>query len=605
MSNTPPNPFGQSPYGPPPEPAYGQQQPTYGQQPPAYGQQPPAYGQQPPAYGQQPPAYGQQPPAYGQQPPAYGQQPPAYGQQPPTYGQQPPAYGQQQPTYGQQPPAYGQPYGPGGTPMPPAPKARTKPAILAAVAVGAVAVLGGGGVFAYQKLAASGAQPDSVIPASAIVYTRVDLDPSAGQKIAAMRLLSKIPAVKDVQSGSADIREAIWNKIAAQDKDLKSVNFANDIKPWLGNRAAFAVLSSTDTKKQPPALFALAVTDEAKAKEWATSMLAKKSSNSDTDVTPRSGFLLFTSKKDTSTILAELDKGSLATNKDYVGDVAALGDQGIASMWMDLTAISKSSLMDAAKSASPTSAASLPKDAVQGRALAAVRMDANYLELAGILRGGKDTGITPAPAQVGTLPADTAIAVGIGSAGDIIAKSWADIAKSLGPKDIADVERKSGLKLPDDLTNLFGDSLTLAAPAQDFTKMGSAGPTLGAKTVAKDGTKAKSVLDALLSDSGMDSQVATRQDGNSVYIATSQEYIAKLSQAGTLGQDEAYRLAVPDDKSHFVVYVHLDPLEGQYLDQMSNSNEYKEALKGIRAVGISSRVTAPGEGAFTIRLVAN
>ncbi len=592
MSNTPPNPFGQSPYGPPPEPAYGQQPPAYGQQ------QPPTYGQQPPAYGQQPPSYGQPGPAYGQQPPAYGQQPPAYGQQPPVYGQQPPVYGQPAP-------AYGQTYGAGGAPVPPAPKARTKPAILAAVAVGAVAVLGGGGVFAYQKLAASGAQPDSVIPASAIVYTRVDLDPSAGQKIAAMRLLSKIPAVKDVQSGSADIREAIWTKIAEQDKDLKSVNFANDIKPWLGNRAAFAVLSPTDTKKQPPALFALAVTDEAKAREWATSMLAKKSSNSDTDVTARSGFLLFTSKKDTSTILAELDKGSLATNKDYIGDVAALGDQGIASVWMDLTAVGKSSLMDAAKSASPTSAASLPKDVVQGRVLAAVRMDANYLELAGIVRGGKDLGITPAPAQVGSLPADTAIAVGIGSAGDLFAKSWADIAKSLGPKDIADAERKSGLKLPDDLTNLFGDSLTLAAPAQDFTKLGSAGPTLGAKTLAKDGTKAKSVLDALLSDSGMDSQVATRQDGNSVYLATSQEYIAKLSQAGTLGQDEAYRLAVPDEKSQFVVYVHLDPLEGQYLDQMSNSNEYKDALKGIRAVGISSRVTAPGEGAFTIRLVAN
>ena len=85
-------------------------------------------------------------------------------------------------------------------------------------------------------------------------------------------------------------------------RDSKNVNFANDIKPWLGNRAAFAVLSPTDTKKQPPALFALAVTDEAKAREWATSMLARKSSNSDTDVTARSGFLLFTSKKDLSLI---------------------------------------------------------------------------------------------------------------------------------------------------------------------------------------------------------------------------------------------------------------------------------------------------------------
>ena len=86
------NPYGQDPYGQPPQQPYGQppQQP-YGQPPQQpYGQQPPPqYGQQPPPsppYGQ-PAGYPQQPP-----PPQYGQQP-QYGQAPP-YAP-PPGYGPQ------------------------------------------------------------------------------------------------------------------------------------------------------------------------------------------------------------------------------------------------------------------------------------------------------------------------------------------------------------------------------------------------------------------------------------------------------------------------------------------------------------------------------
>jgi len=80
---------------------------NYGQQPP-YGQNP--YGQppQPNPYGQQPPnPYGAQPPRPGQ--PPYGQAPSPYGQPQQPYPQQPPPYAPPQP--GQQPvqPAYGQP----------------------------------------------------------------------------------------------------------------------------------------------------------------------------------------------------------------------------------------------------------------------------------------------------------------------------------------------------------------------------------------------------------------------------------------------------------------------------------------------------------------
>ena len=583
MSSTPPSPYDQNPSGFP--------------QPPDPASQPSLYGQQPTPYGQQPPAYGQQPPAYGQQPTPYGQQPTPYGQQPTPYGQ---------PAYGQAPyaaPTQGSGYGP---PSPPA-KARTKPAILAAVAVGAVAVLGGGGAFVYQKLASSGAQPDTVIPASAMMYARLDLDPSAGQKIAAMRLLSKLPAVQKAQSGSGDLREAIWTKMAEGDKDLQAVNYTTEVKPWLGSRAAFAGLAPANAKRDVPVIVALAVTDEGKARDWVSAMLTKKQAGSSkpTDVTVRSGYLLFTQRSDTAAVLAELDKGSLATNKDYLSDVAAMGDLGVASVWVDATAVGKSPLVDLAKSASPTGAASLPKDALQGRGLVALRLNENYLELAGVTRGGKDLGVAAAT-QVGSLPNNTALALGVAGMGDLVTKQWGELAKSLGPKDLADLERKSGMTLPDDLANLFGADFTLAMPAQDFTKLGrNELPTLGIKTVPRDGDRAKSVLDDLLVQSGADSQIVTRQSGNGLFVATNSGYLDSLSQGGNLGQDEAFKLAVPDaDKSQVVFYLAVDGVEQQYLDQMKNS-EYRDAVKAIRAVGLSARVTGPGEGNFTLRVVAN
>ncbi|MER5735168.1 MULTISPECIES: hypothetical protein [unclassified Streptomyces] len=115
----------------------------------SYNQPGPYGGQQP----QQPGPYGQQPGPYGQPQapqPGYGypqQAPQGVPPQQPPYG-----YPQQQPNpYGQQP-QYGAPQGPGGyVPHPPAPKKSKAPviigavAVVAAIAVGAYFLIGGGG----------------------------------------------------------------------------------------------------------------------------------------------------------------------------------------------------------------------------------------------------------------------------------------------------------------------------------------------------------------------------------------------------------------------------------------------------------------------------
>ena len=172
----------------------GPQQNPYGGQP---GPQQNPY-QQPNPYGPQQGGPQQQyPPQGGSYGPPPGQQ--QYGQP----GQQ--QYGQQ---YGQQPGQYGQPpQGPDyGHPQQfePAPKKRRGKLIPLIAALAVLLVAGAGGAFAYSRLAGGGDQPATVLPSTAVAYARIDLDPSAGQKVNAIRFLMKFPSVKEQMGLSSD-----------------------------------------------------------------------------------------------------------------------------------------------------------------------------------------------------------------------------------------------------------------------------------------------------------------------------------------------------------------------------------------------------------------
>ena len=68
------------------------------------------------------------------------------------------------------------------------------------IALGAI-VAGGavvaGGAWAATSFFAAGSQPAEALPASTIAYASVDLDPSGGQKIEAIKTLRKFPAFND------------------------------------------------------------------------------------------------------------------------------------------------------------------------------------------------------------------------------------------------------------------------------------------------------------------------------------------------------------------------------------------------------------------------
>ena len=336
-----------------------------------------------------------------------------------------------------------------------------------------------------------------------------------------------------------------------------------------------------------------------------TSILAKKGVT-DTDVTMKSGYAILTEKGTTSIVMAEIDKGSIATNQTYLSDANALGDLGIASVWVDAGAVKGASWADALAKSTPSSNMNANLDQLKGRVMAALRFDANYLEVAGITRGAAvqlPSGATGG--EVASLPADTVAAMSIAGLDAALKDNWPALSSNFSARDIANVEDQLGITLPDDLALLLGRSFTVALPDQDWSRF-SKDPRVGLKVVTTDGARAESIIAKMLDQAGGASSIATSRRDNTIYLATNPSYLDSLSQTGTLGSSETFKLAVADGQTaQSAIFVDLDKVEGNYLKDIPEANEYKSALEAIRAVGFSTRATGPGDASFAMRLVAN
>src|SRR3954471_3835205 len=123
---------------------------------------------------------------------------------------------------------------------------------LVALASVAVVLALGAGAYAMVQLLSGGSSPASAVPADAIGYVSVDLDPSASQKIEAIKILRKFPALKDeIKMGSRDdIRRRLFEEIR-KDGTCKSLDYDDDISPWIGERVGVAAVPEADHKITP------------------------------------------------------------------------------------------------------------------------------------------------------------------------------------------------------------------------------------------------------------------------------------------------------------------------------------------------------------------
>jgi len=394
----------------------------------------------------------------------------------------------------------------------PAPEAQLRPeesprrrrGLVAGVVASVLVIVGGAGaVAAYQVLAPKGAQPDTVIPASALAFVRLDLDPSAGQKISATRFLSRLPKV--AKDGDAvDLKQTLWDSAVRAQPDLQALDYATDVEPWLGDRAGLALLPG-GTLKEPNIVVALEATDPAKAKAGIEKVAtASGSSADDLEVTTKGDYAYITRRGNGAAVLSELAKGSLSTSATYTNDLAALGDSGVASAWVDTAGIARLLPSLVGSPASTTSAAPL------GRVAMALRFDADHVELAGVTRGGQTRPVTaPSTGGAATLPADTMVALQVSGLGDGLQQAWPQLEKSIpgGTDQLKKLQDQLGVTLPGDLVTLLGSSTTVSMPKQDLSSLDSELPAVGAKITTTDAGGADALVTRLSTSLGADGVV--------------------------------------------------------------------------------------------------
>lgn len=492
-----------------------------------------------------------------------------------------------------------------GSEAAPAPRTRGRALLFGGLA--AVLLAGVGGAVAVQQLNGSGARPADVLPGDTFGYVQVDIDPSAGQKLAAVRFLAEVPEIKALESG--DAREKLWDLAVARSGDdcLESFDFARDIAPWLGERIGFGVRPG-GTPEEPNVVVALQASDE----EAATSTLDRlgdcREGGDDVDLRTRDGYVIVTKGGQGDATLAAIQQGSLSEQNEFSGDMAALGEQGLASAWWDLGKTVK----ELAGKLPQTLVPGISPEA-QGRVAAALRFDPGHAEIAGIARGlaGSQT-LQPAAgdeAGLGSLPDDTIAAVHVSGGGAALKQAWPELEKRInaaasasGMDDVAGaIEDDLGLVLPDDLEALLGRSLTLSLPEQ---VLGFGTPTLGAQITTDQAERAAEVVTTIEEASGAAGILTKQVEGDRLYLSTTPDYVARLKAAGSLGDTESFKAALGDaDDADFALYVKLDPIEKLYLGEVDA--KMRPALESMRAVGLAITATGSGEAEFSFRVVAN
>jgi hypothetical protein len=350
----------------------------------------------------------------------------------------------------------------------------------AAAAVALVVGLTVGGAAAIKVTSGGGAQPEDVLPANAIAFTKLDLNPSAGQKLAAYRLASKFPQVKNkVTSEDTSIKESIFGSIFTGQKSGLGLDYKKDVEPWLGDRIGVGVFPDMNGDKKPEFGIAVAVTDEEAAKVALDKAIANagkvvnptKSPPSDALIGPAKpaktgyaftgGYVILSDTTANATKLAEAGKaGSLAKSK-YAEDVEKLGSDQIGVAWADIGAAYKAIPADqlAQLKLMGVKGVDDPKNA-SGRVVVGLRADPSFVEVTGkgidikgvdsLLKGGAGT------AMIASFPAEVFGAVSIAGLGKQLGALYTSLTASGDPRGIKSGLDKMGISSAKEIETLLG-----------------------------------------------------------------------------------------------------------------------------------------------------
>lgn len=450
--------------------------------------------------------------------------------------------------------------------------------LVAGAGVGVVAVVAAGGFGLAQLLSAPGSPADAV-PANALAYASLDLDPSASQKIEAIRMLRKFPALDEELDLDArdDVRRWVF-ETALEDADCKTVTYADDIEPWIGDRMAVAAVPDQGSTVAP--LFVLQVSDE----EAATVALRALADCAEEDlgIAFAGDYAVLSEKQaDAESWAKAAEAAPLSADTGYTTWTERAGEPGIVNVYVSADAPARmTDLADEMAGEAGTEAESLGQDITElyrdfEGAAGVIRFDDGRVEAEMVTRG-MPGGVAPvgqpgAP-SLADLPETTAAAFTV-SLHEGWLQDWIEAfgdmlgggAAGGGSEDLwADLEAQTGLQLPEDIEALLGDGLRVSVDGSvDVAALSGADVPTAPVGIRINGDEAEiaRVVDTLLAQvppSEADFLKRTTGDGY-VVLGLDQAYVDQLADAGGLGGTEAFQAVVPEpDRVSGGVYVNFD-----------------------------------------------
>jgi hypothetical protein len=486
--------------------------------------------------------------------------------------------------------------------------------VLIAIAAVMALIIGGGAFAITRAMGGGGDRPASAMPAGTVAYLQFDIDPAAGQKIAALKFFSDMDSDEMQALRDGDIKREVFELLTEEDESLLGeLDYEEDVEPWLGDRVGLGMLDNGEATEPTP-LVGLQVTNEGAAEKALAQIEQDEAAwyfHGD--------YVVITTAEQVEAAKSDTEAGNLAGQEYFVEDLEALGEQGLMSGWMDLAATSQLSqrVMQSDLGGMPSQMDGLYLGSEfgslsEGRAAMTLRFGDDGIELAANSYGtplqGLDTS-TDTPRLVSDLPDDTVGVVSLEHGDQIVDLLW-DQLSAIAPEEVAQAKQEAaaeGFELPGDLKVLVGDSLTLSAGAgiADAVEAGSDQVPVGYRAHT-DTERAEALIEMLLSSSGMESEtdLAYRSDDGVLSIAATQEYVDQLADGDGLGSSDLFAQAVPEaDEAQSVLYIDVNAFEESYLSQLEGDE--RDALEKLAAVGVSTSIDEDGNGSFLLKVITD
>ncbi|MGH3364418.1 MAG: DUF3352 domain-containing protein [Nocardioidaceae bacterium] len=513
---------------------------------------------------------------------------------------------------------------------------------LAAAGVAGVVALGG---WAAVSLMSDGTQPAEAIPADALGYASLDLDPSASQKIEAIKILKKFPGLEKEMdiSSQDDLRRWVFEK-AQEEGECKELDYDDDVAPWIGDRIAMAAVPGEKDGGPATPLLALQVTDEEAASKGISALAECGEAGEDFGFAFSGDYALISdSEEHAESLAAAAEEASLADDANFQKWTERVGDPGIVTMYAAPGAIDAMFDMqgDLTEKLSPMAGAE--EQALLQAQSEMERMNERLKEMyedfsgmAAVVRfedgameaelatesSLESTGMKFTPEttiDVTSLPSGTAAVLGLG-----LPEDWADsyldmLGKVTGDEQamdqmLAQAEAQTGLEIPEDLERLLGDGVAVALDEDLNIEAASTDPMAipAGIRVSGDPQEIRAAVDKIKRALGPQSEALVVEEGDGVVaLGLDPDYVKGLAAEGDLGSDASFQDVVPDaDRANSVFYLDIDEVEGWVIQAMQQGGQIGpdekkvlDNLAPLRALGMSSWVDEEGNaGGMLLRL---